>query len=245
MPTGETGIGGYSHRMAADDGIRLARVAIEVPGDLVDAVAGWYADVLGLELGGASVQVGPDELVLAAAAGDARPFYHFAFLVPGDRFEAAHEWLGGRAEVLPREGTEETVFDFSFWDALACYAEDPAGNIVELIAHRGLAERGAAGRFSGGELAGISEIGLVIPDPAAAAAQLERELGLDPWSGDAAGGLGFVGRRAHTLIVSRTERGWLPTGRPAELHPVDVTVTGAEPGESALAAGVTVRAAAR
>jgi len=27
-----------------------------------------------------------------------------------------------------------------FWDAQACYFHDPAGNIVEFIAHRGLAE---------------------------------------------------------------------------------------------------------
>ena len=231
--------------MPADDGIRLARVELEAPGEALDSLAGWYADVLGLELDGARVRVGADELTFAAAAGDARPFYHFAFLVPGDRFEAAHEWLGGRSELLPRAGTDETVFDFGFWDALACYAEDPAGNIVELIAHHGLAERGAQGAFAGGELAGISEIGLVLEDPAAAAAQLERELGLDPWSGDASSGLGFVGRRAHTLIVSRTERGWLPTGRPAEIHHVMVTVTGAAGGESRLPGGITVRAAAR
>lgn len=231
--------------MPADDGIRLARVELEAPGERLDALAGWYTDVLGLELDGAAVRIGRDELVFAAAAGAARPFYHFAFLVPGDRFAAAHEWLGAHAQLLPRAGTEHTMFDFSFWDALACYVEDPAGNIVELIAHHGVAERGATGAFAGGELAGISEIGLVISEPAAAAAQLERELGLDPWSGDASKGLGFVGRRAHTLIVSRTERGWLPTGRPAEIHPVTVAVSGIESGESRLAPGVTVRAAAR
>jgi catechol-2,3-dioxygenase len=218
------------------DGLRLSRVELQAPADKLDALAAWYGDVLGLELTGAAVQVGADELMFAAADGDAQPFYHFAFLVPGDRFEAAHAWLGGQAELLPRAGTDETVFDFSFWDALACYAEDPAGNIVELIAHHGVAERGAEERFSSGELAGISEIGLVLPDPAAAAAQLERELGLDPWSGDAASGLGFVGRRAHTLIVSRVARGWLPTGRLAEIHPVTVTVTGTGPGEADLSA---------
>ena len=221
------------------DGIRLAHVEIEAPCDLPDAVVAWYGDVLGLECSGGDVLVGPDTLSFSAAAGDARPFYHFALLVPGDRFEAAHAWLGERAHLLPSAGTDETVFDFSFWDALACYVEDPAGNIVELIAHHGVAERGAGGPFSGGELAGISEIGLVLPDPAGAAERLERELGLDAWSGDAATGLGFVGRRAHTLIVSRTARGWLPTGRPAEVHPVSVSVSGAGNGEADLSADGT------
>jgi len=219
--------------------MRFEEVTLAGPQDLTD----FYADALVLPRTGDAIRIG--ETTLRVAPQDGEPFYHFAFLVPGDRFEAAHAWLGERAPLLPRAGTEETVFDFSFWDALACYVEDPAGNIVELIAHHGVAEQGTGGPFAGAELAGISEIGLVLPDPAGAAAQLERELGLDPWSGDASSGLGFVGRRAHTLIVSREARGWLPTGRPAEIHPVAVTVTGAAAAETDLGGGVTVRAAAR
>lgn len=223
------------------DGIRLARVELEAPGELLDAVAGWYGDLLGLERSGATVRTGGDELAFSAAGGEARPFYHFALLVPGDRFEAAHAWLGERAPLLLRSGTGETIFDFSFWDALACYAEDPAGNIVELIAHRRVAERGADGPFSGAELAGISEIGIVGPGLADAAAALERELGLALWSGDVAddaSGLGFVGRKAHTLILAGPGRGWLPTGRPAEIHPTAVTFAGgAQAGELALPGG--------
>ena len=65
---------------------------------------------------------------------------------------------------------------------------------------------------------------------------LHHELGLQLWSGGVqeAGGLGFVGRKAHTLIISGEGRGWLPTGRPAEPHPVGVTIRGGEPGEAAL-----------
>ena len=68
---------------------------------------------------------------------------------------------GSGFELLPRPGSGELVFDFSFWDALACYFRDPAGSIVELIAHRGLGERGTRGAFSGEELLGLSEVGLV------------------------------------------------------------------------------------
>ena len=68
----------------------------------------------------------------------------------------------------------------------------------------------------------------MVADPPEAAAALRREAGLELWSGgvEGPGALGFVGRRAHTLILVATGRGWLPTGRPAEPHPVALTVTG-------------------
>jgi hypothetical protein len=122
------------------------------------------------------------------------------------------------------------VFDFSFWDAQACYFHDPAGNIVELIAHRGVGEAGAQGGFEPAELLGVSELGLV-GDPPALAAGLAG-LGIEVWSGSVAepGSLGFAGERARTLILAPSGRGWLPTGRPAEAHPAELALAGVTPG---------------
>ena len=53
------------------------------------------------------------------------------------------------------------MFDFDNWDARAVYFEDPAGNIVELIAHHGLEENDRMGRSRRSELVGFSELGLV------------------------------------------------------------------------------------
>jgi hypothetical protein len=131
----------------------------------------------------------------------------------------------------------EARFEFDNWDALACYFHDPVGNIVELISHRGIGEgRGARGRFSPAEFLAISEVGLVGQDVAEMARELAR-LGLAVWDGDTSvpGHLAFVGRRAHTLILTPPRRGWLPTGRAAEVHPVDVTVRGATPGSVSFA----------
>jgi catechol 2,3-dioxygenase-like lactoylglutathione lyase family enzyme len=212
----------------------IARVELEAPADVLDDLGAFYAGTLGLPVDGHTVTVGTGALAFAPADGDARPFYHFAWLVPGDRFDAARVWAAERTELLPGE-PGDVVFDFSFWDALACYFHDPAGNIVELIAHRGIAE-GATGAFDPAELAAISEIGIVTARPADAVGALERELGLELWSGGVqeVTGLGFVGRKAHTLIISGERRGWLPTGRPAEPHPVAVTIAGGAPGEAAL-----------
>jgi catechol 2,3-dioxygenase-like lactoylglutathione lyase family enzyme len=228
--------------------LRIARVELGAPRAGLDALAGFYGGALGLpcDRDGESLTVTAGGAQLAFTARDGAPFHHFALLVPGDRFDAAVAWLGNQAPLLARPdgGTE---FDFSFWEARAVYVHDPAGNILELIAQRGEAETGARGPFAGAELAGISEIGIVGPGLASAVAALARELGLALWSGGVADdvtGLGFVGRKAHTLILAAPGRGWLPTGRPAEVHPVAVTLAGGtQSGELSLPGGRVRRVA--
>ena len=192
---------------------------LDAPEAALPALDEFYGERLGLAGG----RVGATRLEFRPAAGE--PFYHFALLAPGNRFEAAFEWLGQRVELLPNRESGEVVFDFSFWDALACYFHDPAGNIVELIAHRGVGETVAGGAFSGAELLGLSELGLV-GDPRALARELE-PAGLTVWDGTVEEGrLAFVGERARTLILAPEGRPWLPTGRPAEAHDLEVVVTG-------------------
>jgi hypothetical protein len=157
-----------------------------------------------------------------------RPFYHFALRVPRNRFAAARDWLASRTELLPDRGTGERTFRFEAWNAEACYALDPGDNIVELIAHHKLPEESPEdGPFGAGELLGVCELGLIGPDTRAMAAALE-PLGIGLWDGtlDELGRLAFMGGRDGVLILSRPGRGWMPTGRPAEMHPVDVVVAG-------------------
>jgi hypothetical protein len=198
----------------------IAAVRLAAPAAALDALERFYGEDLGLETarngGRLEVVVGPARLAFEESR-EGEPFYHFAFLVPGDGFAAARTWLAECTEITGEE-------KFDFWDALACYGHDPAGNILELIAHRGIGEQFADGR----DLLGISEIGLVTPDPVGGAAALRDDLGLEVWSGRPEGALAFVGRKAHTLILCRPGHGWLPTGRPAEPHPVDVTFAGAD-----------------
>lgn len=201
--------------------MRFERVELACGGPA--ETADFYRDGLGLPADGATVRIGETELAFATAADE--PFYHFALLVPGDRFEAAIAWARGRVELLPDRETGDVVFDFSSWDALACYFHDPAGNVVELIAHHGLGDSGTVGAFAAGELIGLSELGLV-GDTRALARELEERLGLRLWDGtlDEPARLAFVGQRARTLILAPPGRGWLPTGRPGEPHPVEVEV---------------------
>lgn len=210
----------------APPAVRIAAVELSAPREDRQALAGFYGSTLGLDRAGDDAfSVGGARLALRAGEPSRRPFHHLALLVPGDRFEAARAWASERTSLLDGPGGTPHV-RFEAWDADALYFLDPAGSIVELIAHRGVAEAGTTGPFDPAELAGISEVGLVLADGPAAAAALEAQLALAVWSGDPAGGLAFAGRRAHTLILAAPGRPWLPTGRRAERHPVSVVVEG-------------------
>ena len=205
-------------------------VVLQASGSALSALREFYGDRLGFNrIGSDRCAIGAAELAFEAAAGE--PFYHFALLVPGDRFEAALQWARDRVDLLPGGDIDGVIFDFASWDAFACYFHDPAGNIVELIAHRGIAENGATAGFDASELVGFSELGLV-GNPKEMARDLE-QLDLTLWDGelDEPGRLAFLGERARTLILSPEGRGWLPTGRPGEPHPVDVVLTGPPTGE--------------
>jgi hypothetical protein len=179
--------------------MRFVEVTLAAPTHLVPELDTFYAGMTGET----ALQFRPDE---------GEPFYHFALLVPGDRFEVAHVWAAERFEL------SGGVFEFENWDARAVYFLDPAGNIVELIAHRGLEENGRDGPFAAEEIVGFSELGLV--GNRAENLRLSR---LPLWSGtiDDPDRLAFVGEKGRTLILAEEGRGWLPTGRPAEGHPVE------------------------
>ena len=202
--------------------MRFDRVRLRAPAGSTSALQDFYEERLSLEPQEAGWKVGETELVFVPGPGE--PFYHFALLVPGNRFGAAFEWIGERVELLRDPASGEVVFDFDNWDALACYFHDPAGNIVELIAHRGIDESEKDGPFTAPELVGLSELGLV-GDKRELAMALHA-IGVEQWDGttEEPERLAFLGEKARTLILSPAGRGWLPTGRPAEAHPAEVDV---------------------
>jgi hypothetical protein len=213
--------------------VRFVEVALMTSLDTREEIMSFYLDHL--EFPGSSdtaVRIGESRLLFAAAESGATPFYHFAFLVPGNRFTPALEWLRTRTPLLPDPETGSEVFDFDNWRALACYFHDPGGNIVEFIAHRDLDESTRDGPFTSSELVGLSELGLVCPDKRASARALEA-LGANVWDGDVDDPqrLAFVGVPGRTLILCPSSRPWLPTDRAAEIHPTRVVLEGVSSAE--------------
>jgi catechol 2,3-dioxygenase-like lactoylglutathione lyase family enzyme len=196
-----------------DFDFEIETLSLETAATASTGLEAFYGDRLGLGTavradGTVEVAVGDATLVLRPA-GD-RPYHHFALLVPGDRLEAAREWVTAATELLA--GERGPLFEFGSWSARALYFTDPAGNIVELVSHRGIGESGRGGPFSAAELRGISEAGLVVADPAAAARVLD-DAGIPVWDGDPDAGIAFAGRQGHTLVLSSADRNWMPTSR--------------------------------
>ncbi|MDP9224845.1 MAG: hypothetical protein M3P18_13575 [Actinomycetota bacterium] len=222
--------------------MEIVDVVLEAPAGRGRELGSFYRGDIGLagaDIAGAmlAVRIGAGRLAFTAnRVPGAEPFYHFALLVPGDRFTAAYDWLGARRELLPDPETGDAVFDFDNWDAYACYCLDPVGNIVELIAHCGVSERGDGGAFSPTELLGFSEVGIVGGDKVRVAHELGRTLGLSVWDGESEDPrrLAFVGEKARTLILCPEGRPWLPTGRPAGMYQVKLVIDGVKGGEARL-----------
>jgi catechol 2,3-dioxygenase-like lactoylglutathione lyase family enzyme len=220
--------------------MRFLHVTLRAPATRLQDLAGFYGR-LGLDVhtqGEHAVSFRAGETEIELIGGPGEPFYHVALLIPGNRFEAAYAWAEAVAELLPDRETGDTVFDSDNWRSLACYFHDPGGNIVELIAHRGFLASEADGAFTAAELVGISELGLVGDRPPMAE-RLATVLGLELWDGTLAepSRLAFVGERARTLILAPPGRGWVPTGRPGEAHPVEAVLAGSRDAELELAEG--------
>jgi catechol 2,3-dioxygenase-like lactoylglutathione lyase family enzyme len=216
----------HAEYVALPGSMHFTRVMLEAPDAKLEDLAAFYTTTLGARKDDdqSGVTIGRTAIAFKGSSVG-RPVYHFAFLLPGDRFDAASTWAQSRLELLPDSETGEVVFDFENWDARAFYFHDPADNIVELIAHNGVGETGASGAFDPRELLGLSELGLIGKSDEIAHG-LEA-IGLRLWDGVLSPGqLAFFGERTKTLIVAEPGRGWLPTGRPAEAHPADLTIAG-------------------
>jgi catechol-2,3-dioxygenase len=187
------------------------------------ALRAFYAEALELpvaeaDAGRFAVEAGRTRLIFEAAPPGWAGFYHFAFNIPAGQFAAAKTWLSARA-ALRRDRAGADEFDFANWDARALYFDDPAGNIGELIARRGVNE-------SGGPIQCVSEIGLVSDDVRALTGVLRERLGAQLYRGSESDSFAAVGDEHGLFICVRRGREWFPdTGRPAVGAAVRAQVT--------------------
>lgn len=88
------------------------------------------------------------------------PVYHFAFNIPSNKTDQAHDWLKSRVELLFMDDYKSDIADFVNWHAKSLYFKDPAGNIVEFVSRFDLKDNEDAS-FSSAQIRYVSEIGMV------------------------------------------------------------------------------------
>ncbi|PKR84547.1 VOC family protein [Heyndrickxia camelliae] len=187
----------------------------------------FYKDMLGLNITEDTPQcltfkVGETLLSFKETANKNHPFYHFAMNIPNNKFQQAKKWLQDRGVKLNREDGKDEVY-FETWNAESVYFEDPAGNIVELIARHHLPNK-TEGEFSSEDLLNVSEIGIV-RDQVLPFVQELNNIGIPCWK-EADESFASVGNEEGLVIVVKRGRRWYFSNKDAEIFPVTVWIKG-------------------
>ncbi|MGZ8552235.1 MAG: VOC family protein [Chitinophagaceae bacterium] len=178
----------------------------------------FYNEILGMEIlyaddSSVKFSAGLSTLVFKKASKN-DPFYHFAFNIPANKFEEAHEWASEKVQLLPIASTS-TVADFKNWNAKAFYFYDNNHNIVELIARFGL-ENNSDRPFDGSSIYSISEMGIVVNNAkdysrmmleAHSLSFFSRQPPMDDFAA--------IGDDNGLFIVVNDKRNWYPTRKPS------------------------------
>ncbi|QEC67289.1 VOC family protein [Panacibacter ginsenosidivorans] len=151
------------------------------------------------------------------------PFYHVAFSIPNNKLNEALEWIEQRVPILIYLEKEQ-IADFKGWNAKAFYFHDAQQNILEFITHFDL-HTNDENPFSASSVESICEIGIVTENVLATCEVIKTKYNIPyfekgPFHNDFA----VMGDSHGLFIISKTNRGWLPTQRPAEKFQVQVKI---------------------
>jgi len=154
---------------------------------------------------------------------ESQPFYHLAFGIPGNQLETAHAWLSTRTSILPFSATSWRA-NFDNWNAQAFYFHDPTGNILEFITRLN-AMPSSSEPFDENQILGINEVGLPVDSLVRERERLYTRYQIPYFvKGPQLDDISAMGDENGLLILVKTDRGWLPTQRPAEKHPLGVSL---------------------
>lgn len=166
------------------------------------------------------IKVGFTQLMFTETKHNNEPFYHFAINIPSNKFEKAKAWIKERGVELNIEDGKDEVF-FQSWNANSIYFEDPAGNIVELIARHNL-PNAMEGEFTSDDMLNVSEIGIareqVLP-----LVRVLNEKGIPSWREEDED-FTPVGNEEGLIIVVKRARRWYFSNKNAEIYPVTLFI---------------------
>jgi len=195
----------------------------------------FYTGPLGLPLAeeeadAFAVSAGPATLRFSRCGRELRPYYHAAFHIAAGRAgEAAGSLAAAGIEPYRFPDGSHTAYSRS-WHAASVYFRDPAGNILELIAHADGPWTNAAGAGPHG-IASLAEIGLPVADVRGTAAALNEAFGLGVHRDDGDERFAAIGDEEGMLILSRVGRIWVGSDREARVFPTAVKLAGVRAGE--------------
>jgi hypothetical protein len=157
---------------------------------------------------GVEVPVGASRLTLVQGPTEQDGYYHLAFDIPEDAVADARDLLAARVPILDgREGG--IVTGAPGWESHSVYFNAPGNLNLELIGRHRL-PNAITRPFSLSDVLSISEVGIAVDDPVAAARIVQEETGIQPF-GEPDGMFAPMGNDDGLLVLVRHGRIWYPT----------------------------------
>jgi len=176
------------------------------------ALAGYFADVLQMDVDSGAIVIGWSTIRPVPADGQPTGGVHLAFNVPDNRFNEAMAWLRERAPLQRSPDGKEYFALESNWESQSVYFTGPDGLILELIGRKRLPLSSRTGPFHGSEITCLSEVGLPVDDVLGMQRRLADTFGLTPLS-EPSEAFAPMGDDEGLLIVVDATRRWFPEQR--------------------------------
>lgn len=195
--------------------------AVTLYTDKLKQLKGFYGNVLEFPISESSsthftMSIGTSTLTFQES--EQSTLYHFAINIPGNQFTLAKHWALKRV-VLNREDAVDEVY-YPRFDADAFYLEDPAGNVIELIARRNVDKWSD---FTVKSLLNLSEISITTPFVEEVGEQLQ-SIGI-PISGHVdiePNELNFLGSKDTYILLVPPHRRWYFSKRISKTSPLEI-----------------------
>lgn len=191
--------------------------------DQLKQLRGFYGNVLGLSIEESTeeyfqLSIGTSTLIFQKS--ELQTSYHFAINIPGNQFTLAKHWAKERV-LLNRESAVDEIY-YPRFEADAFYFEDPAGNVIELIARRNVDKWSD---FSVESFLNLSEISITTPFVQEVAEKIQ-EIGI-PISGHVQiepDELNFLGKKDTFILLVSPKRRWYFSKRMSETSPLEIVL---------------------
>ncbi|WP_046743570.1 VOC family protein [Kordia zhangzhouensis] len=137
---------------------------------------------------------------------------HFAINISSYKIQQALQWIQKRTDILLCDN--ETIADFSGWNAEALYFYDKDRNIVEFIARKDL-DVVNTHPFSTADLLSISEIGIVSTDNKSIYDELNKLRPIEIYDGSFDRFCALGNAEGLFILVNKNKKKWFPTNEEA------------------------------